>query len=393
MFVRFRVPWTSRLTECRPWGGESDLSYWLRRSHSTAPCDRTGSSTTVGRKCQPLQAWISTLVQARTTGSYWDLRASRIPGLTNSAVRRFGAVAEQLPTALRLCLVRPMSQVDPLVCMLDLTNQLLERAGELSDEHYGGFASGSPAAELCDDSELGSALLDAYFTGSAQIAAAMDFTAAMVHLCRPEIHRYAVFACARAAIEASSRAWWILDERLTPQERAMRGLKERCRGLRERQRLEKAMDQSGIPAQRRMVKVRKRARRLGATGKLGLPPDMSDLFPKAFRAAGLSVDEGEFAMKQLSAYVHVAPSALLAQTRVAEKQESALGDPRTTLHTPSISYSELAYTIDSVAQVFSLAFASQMVAFGWNEDQWMEVWRSVKTGLRTATIHILSTEE
>lgn len=298
-----------------------------------------------------------------------------------------------MPTALHLCLVRPMSQVDPLVCMLDLTNQLLERAGELSDEHYGGFASGSPAAELCDDSELGSALLDAYLTGSAQIVAAMDFTAGMVHLCRPEIHRYAVFACARAAIEASSRAWWILDERLTPQERAMRGLKERCRGLRERQRFEKAMDQSGIPAQRRMVKVRKRARRLGATGKLGLPPDMSDLFPKAFRAAGLSVDEGEFAMKQLSAYVHVAPSALLAQTRVAEKQESALGDPRTTLHTPSISYSELAYTIDSVAQVFSLAFASQMVAFGWNEDQWMEVWRSVKTGLRTATIHILSTEE
>lgn len=313
--------------------------------------------------------------------------------LSNGAVRSLDAGCHAVADSPPPTLVRPMSGVDPLAYMLDLTNQLLERAGQLSDEHYGGFASGSPAAELSDDSELGSALLTAYFIGSAQIGAAMDFTAGMVHLCRPEIHRYAVFASGRAAIEASSRAWWILDEGSTPQERAMRGLKERCRGLRERLRLEKAMGQSAIPAKRRMVEVRKRARRLGITGKLGLPPDVSDLFPKAFQAAGLSVDEGEFAMKQLSAYVHVAPWALLAQTRAAEEQESALGDPRMTLHTPSISYSELAYTIDSVAHVFSLAFTSQVQAFGWDEDQWTKVSGSVKTRLRTATIHILDTED
>ena len=64
-----------------------------------------------------------------------------------------------------------------------------------------------------------------------------------------------------------------------------------------------------------------------------------------------------------------------------------------TLHTPSISYSELAYTIDSVAHVFSLAFTSQVQAFGWDEDQWTKVSGSVKTRLRTATIHILDTED
>jgi hypothetical protein len=78
-----------------------------------------------------------------------------------------------------------MAGVDPLVYMLDLTGQLLERAGKLSDEHYGGFAPGSLADKSCDDSELGSAVLDAYMIGAAQISAAMDFISGMAHLCRP----------------------------------------------------------------------------------------------------------------------------------------------------------------------------------------------------------------
>ncbi len=286
-----------------------------------------------------------------------------------------------------------VSGVDPLVYILDLTSQLLERAGKLSDIHHGGFASGSPAEELCDGSEMGSALLDAYLIGAAQISAAMDFTSGMVHLCRPEIHRYAVFATGRAALEASSRAWWMFEEGLTPEERAMRGLKERCRGLREHVRLEKAMGQSVIPAKRRMVRVRRQARRLGITRKLGLPPDVSDLFPKAFRVAGLSDDDGEFAMKHLSAYVHLAPWALLAQTMAVDEQLSSLADSRISLHSPSIRYRELGYTIHSVVQVFSLAFTSQVRAFGWDEDQWIKVWESVKTELRAAMLHILATDE
>jgi hypothetical protein len=285
-----------------------------------------------------------------------------------------------------------MSGADPLVYMLNLTTQLLERAGTLSDAHYGGFASGSPAEKSCDESELGGAVLDAYMIGAAQISAAMDFVSGMVHLCRPEIHRYAVFACGRAAIEVSARAWWILDEALTPRERAMRGLKERCRGLRERLRLEKAIGKSPIPAQRRMVEVRRRARQLDRTGKLGFPPDVTDLFSDAFRAAGLSVDEGEFAMKQLSAYVHAAPWALLSQTRAVDHVEESRRDHRTTLHTPSISYTELAYTIDSVARVFSLAFGTQVTAFGWDGEQWTKDWRTLSAGLRAAMTHIFNLE-
>ena len=65
----------------------------------------------------------------------------------------------------------------------------------------------------------------------------------------------------------------------------------------------------------------------------------------------------------------------MVKTEDVEERGSTLAMPgRTTLHTPSISYAELAYTIDSVGQVFSLSFTSQVAAFGWDEDQWMEIW-------------------
>lgn len=100
-----------------------------------------------------------------------------------------------------------------------------------------------------------------------------------------------------------------------------------------------------------------------------------------------------FSTPKLSAYVHVAPWALLAQTRAAMGDPRASPrDPRTTMHTPSISYGELAYTIDSVAQVFSMAFTSQVTAFGWDSKEWMELSKSVKTGLRSAMTHILGAE-
>lgn len=142
-------------------------------------------------------------------------------------------------------------------------------------------------------------------------------------------------------------------------------MKERCRGLRERVRLEKAMGLSTVPALRRMVAVRKRARSLGVVGRIGFPPDATDLFRSAFLAAGLSLDEGAFVMKQLSGYVHVAPWAILAQLQpVASDDGDAKRDSRTTLHTPSIRPSKLAYTIDSVVRVFILAFSAQVASFG-----------------------------
>jgi hypothetical protein len=118
------------------------------------------------------------------------------------------------------------------------------------------------------------------------------------------------------------------------------------------------------------------------------------LFPKAFSAAGLSVDEGAFAMKHLSAYVHVTPFALLSQTASAAPGDPHPKlDPRVSLRTPSINYVELAYTIDSVAHVFALAFTMQARTYGWNEKRWSEVWNPTRTELRRATTHILETEE
>lgn len=286
-----------------------------------------------------------------------------------------------------------MAEVDPLAYMLDQTTRLIRTAGGLSDEHFGGFASDSLADAACDASELGAAALNAYMVGAGQIGAALDFVSGMVHLCRPAVHRYAVFSAGRAALEASSRAWWLLDENLTREERARRGLKERCRGLRERMRLEKAMGLSTVPALRRMVAVRNRARSLGFVGRIGSPPDATDLFRSAFVAAGLSLDEGGFVMKQLSGYVHVAPWAILAQLQPVDSEDGAAErDARTTLHTPSIRPRELAYTIDSVVRVFILAFTAQVASFGWDVKRWSSESSRVKRDLRRAAVHILNSE-
>lgn len=286
-----------------------------------------------------------------------------------------------------------MAEVEPFEYMFDQTTRLIRTAGGLSDEYFGGFTPDSLAAAACDESELGSATLNAYMVGASQIGAALDFVSGMVHLCRPSVHRYTVFAAGRAAVEASSRAWWLLDENLTREERARRAMKERCRGLRERVRLEKAMGLSTVPALRRIVVVRKRSRSLGVVGRIGFPPAATDLLRRAFLAAGLSLDEGGLVMKQLSGYVHVAPWAILAQLQpVASDEGEAERDSRTTLHTPSIRPSELAYTIDSVVRVFILAFSAQVASFGWDVERWTSESSRVKRDLRRAVVHILKSE-
>lgn len=284
-----------------------------------------------------------------------------------------------------------MPEVDPLQYILDITENLLRDAGHMSDEYHPRSIPDSPVARQCDDSELGNALLNAYLMGVAHIGATMDFAHGMLHLCRPEIHRYAVFTVGRAAIESSSRAWWLLEPNIPAKERAVRGMRERCRGLRERMRLERGMGESPIPAQRRMIELNRTARRLGHPRKVGPPPDIIDLFMRAFLAAGLSADEGEFSMRQLSGYVHSIPWALYGQMKALD-ETVAPQDPRVTVRTPSISYGELAYSIHTVATVFSLAFTAQIKAFGWDEQRWRAVWDPSSEQLRQAVAHILDSE-
>lgn len=98
-------------------------------------------------------------------------------------------------------------------------------------------------------------------------------------------------------------------------------------------------------------------------------------------------------MKQLSGYVHVAPWAILAQLQPVESEDGAAErDARTTLHTPSIQPRELAYTIDSVVRVFSLAFSAQVASFGWDVKRWSSESSPVKRDLHRAAAHILNSE-
>ena len=276
--------------------------------------------------------------------------------------------------------------------MLDRAMALLEGAGRLNDEYQGGYTGGSLAAVECVDTDEGQALLNTYMSGAGQISAAMDFFAGMIHLCRPRIHRYAVFVTGRAALEASSRAWWLLADQQTKEVRIQRGFGERCRGLQERLRMEQALGQTGMSAKRRMAELRRSARSLGLQGRLRLPPDITRLMADSFNAAGLSHEEGVFAMKQLSAYVHGVSWALYAQTVDTQDEIEDSSDQRLTLRTPTINYGELAYTIDSVANVFALAFTSQVGVFGWDESRWLNEWAEARRSLASATAHILESE-
>ena len=118
---------------------------------------------------------------------------------------------------------------------------------------------------------------------------------------------------------------------------------------------------------------------------------MSDLFLKAFVAAGFSRDEGQFAIKSLSAYVHGTPFALYRQTKIHETA-SERPDSRITMRTPSINHGELAYSIDTAATVFALAFAAEVQAFGFGESQWDQVWTRASGSLRQALSHILESQ-
>lgn len=79
-----------------------------------------------------------------------------------------------------------MAEVEPFEYMFDQTTRLIRTAGGLSDEYFGGFTPDSLAAAACDESELGSATLNAYMVGGSQIGAALDFVSGMLHLCRPQ---------------------------------------------------------------------------------------------------------------------------------------------------------------------------------------------------------------
>lgn len=282
-----------------------------------------------------------------------------------------------------------MGQVEPIGYMLDQVEATLEFIGSFGDQYRQEPLPGSPAARESDMTRAGHAVLDAYAAASAHLDAAGDLCGALCRLSRPTVHRYGVFAMARAAIEAGARSWWLLEPGITRDERALRGLRERCRGLGERERLERAMGVSTIAVRRRMVRVQQTANQLGIQRRVGRPPDANDLFAAAFEAAGLSRREGEVMSRLLSGFVHGTLWALHGQT--APQDHTLSGDARVELRAPSVSAVQLAYSIHATTAVLAVAERARGVAFGWDTRAWSDGVGPKLDAISRAAAHIAQT--
>jgi hypothetical protein len=75
------------------------------------------------------------------------------------------------------------------------------------------------------------------------------------------VHRFAVEAMVRCALEACAQAWWLLDPKIDMRQRVARGMAERIHGLQDRRGLEHRLGGSTVETDRLLDQIRASAAR------------------------------------------------------------------------------------------------------------------------------------
>jgi hypothetical protein len=102
--------------------------------------------------------------------------------------------------------------------------------------------SGSQAdAEWNSESVSGEEIRNTYAKVNQLLDAAENHLEGTARQLQEPIPHFGIYATTRAALENSSRAWWLLDPTISHRERAGRGLAERFYNLDEAAKVERAM--------------------------------------------------------------------------------------------------------------------------------------------------------
>jgi hypothetical protein len=219
----------------------------------------------------------------------------------------------------------------------------------------------------------GATALIGYEIAATQIAAAEDHIAAMSQLLAHRTGQIAPLVLARAAIEASARASYMIDPAVAERDRASAVIAERIHELEQRCQLIRGHDPEGTSpqAQDDLAEALKSITELRAFAK-------DENFPeprrKSFtfvvtRALTTSIDNKLLATTAVAAYsalAHAVPELLLTQS--VDRSNPEWGWFEVGLTNPN---TELIFDAAlAVMLAYSAAVNHQVRAFGWPSDEW-----------------------
>lgn len=270
--------------------------------------------------------------------------------------------------------------------LIGLLGQSVERIRSLRWRNDYAAEGGSAAhtAWVSLQTPGGSVAFHAYAGAAGQIGAAEDNVLALELLLEDGVTSIAPFVVARAAIEASGRAFMLLDPQLTDKQRSELAVAEKLHELKTLETLmlahDPSMSEEGVRSD--LDDVRKRIRALkSAAGQEGLAvPASRPSFTDVVRDVLSPRDDPSYGLVAGASYsslAHAVPHILVAHSW---SLDSRLG------HEWGVGFPELDYTtIRDLVQVVQIAFVKaisrQVDAYGWPPSSWTRWRRHVRATL------------
>lgn len=230
----------------------------------------------------------------------------------------------------------------------------------------------------------GATALLGYEIAAAQLAAAEDHMDSMAHLLAHRKGQIATLVLARAAIEASARASYMIDPTISEKDRASAVLGERIHELEQTRRLIRGHDPTGTSPQAQ-DDLHMTEKAIDDLQGFAIERDLAEPGRKSFtfvvtRALSTSTDNTSMATTAVAAYsalAHAVPDMLL--THSVDRSNPEWAPFEVGLATPN---TELLFNaVLAVMLVYTSAVNHQVRAYGWPSDEWAAWLDEVRDGL------------
>jgi hypothetical protein len=206
---------------------------------------------------------------------------------------------------------------------------------------------------------------------AAYLTAAQDFIVSLSKQFEEPLPLYGPIALARACLENSARAWWMLDPDISREERVSRGFVERFNSLYEAAEVERAM---GVPTPKsvqRAEEVAADARELGfptiiKRGRWRLVEPARPFATDLLESMGGHL--GKVVYKFASGAVHGTTYALLQNLEVERRKND--GDTEELFFVPRRGLEPIVTLAGIAVTCLIDAFDRQLALYGWPNDEW-----------------------
>jgi ribonuclease HI len=213
---------------------------------------------------------------------------------------------------------------------------------------------------------------DAYAMAASALFGAEDHLDALTRILKDPTPRVATATLVRGVLEASGRAWWLLDPGIGARLRVARSMTERLFNLGERMKIEADIGKQTIEAERRIEKIVSSARHKGFRVLPGKPEAIEERRPgntelSAMLLSGSEEKFGRVAYRYLSAVAHANQSGIMAGLN-RERDPQSVHD---FIGVPDISPSAIEPLVAMAAIAFVASFDRQVKLFGWEARTWV----------------------